>query len=200
MSQLTDIEDAILDQAEVALGATVRTYAPLPGGRESLAVVLQRNLLPTPAVCTAWGGAEQRVQVRGGVETALPGYFRGTWSVFCLVHSPVGTPTRQRGHPGTPQAIGTYAMVEALAAALESYTLSGIGTLRVMALRPLEGPALAELGVSLAEVVLQLDFDLGTGLDLTGLDDFLRFEGSIDLAPADGLAEAVAWWEREAEA
>lgn len=193
---LIEIEDLLLSRAQAALGATLTAYRPLPGGLPQLVDLLTASRVCPPCIFAAWGGADRPLVTREGrVSMAYGEPFSSVWSLLVVTSRRDGETRRRRGVT-TPVAIGGYQAAERLAVALDGYTLPDIGTAGVVHLGPVEDAALVRLEVTVVDVRLALRHDLGMGLDLGELDDFLRFEGQIDLAPADGVAEAVAWWER----
>lgn len=185
MGQLADIEDALLERAEALLGSTLRAYRPLPGGLGQLAELLALKVVAAPCVYLTWRGGDRAERTAGPRLTSLYSFIAVTQHA-----APEQEARRRRGDGAL--VIGAYDIAERLGAGLHDWTLPGVGTCALVHLGPIEGQALTDLGTTLLEVRLALSHDLGTGLDLDDLDNFLTFAGMIDLAPVDGQAEASA--------
>lgn len=200
MGQLADIEDALLARAAALLGTTLRAYQPLPGGLAQLADLLALKTVPAPCLYVQWRGGERPEHQAGGRTSgpAGPG-LRSLYSLIAVTQHPAPEQEARRRRGDGHLVIGAYDIAERLGAGLHDWTLPGVGTCTLVHLGPIEGQALTDLGTTLLEVRLALPHDLGMGLDLSGLDDFLHFEGTLDQAPPDGVADVTVTLERAAD-
>lgn len=171
MGVIAAIEDALLAQADAALGNTLRQTGSLPGGwnRDTL----QRAVQYAPGVYAVFAG------LRAG---NVDGYHVGRFAVY-VVAKAVDESARRRGSAVT---IGAYDMVERLLPRLDGLTVADVGTLRSRGVENLFRDAMFDLGAAVYAINLELpNLPLEWSLDESSLDVFETFDARFDINSAE---------------
>lgn len=171
MGVISTIEDALLAQANDALGNTLRQTGSLPGGwnRDTL----QRAVQYAPGVYAVFAG------MRPG---KVDGYHAGRFAVYAVAKA-VDESARRRGSAVT---IGAYDMLERLLPRLDGLTIADVGTARVRGVENLFRDAMFDLGAAVYAINLELaNLPLEWTLDEPSLDAFVIFDARFDINSAE---------------
>lgn len=177
MAIIGTIEDALLGIAKATLGDTIKQCQSIGGVWTEQS--LQRALQFAPGVYVAFIGASK---------AGLLGYMNLSYSVYCVSKGSDDVNRRR----GNPRVIGAYDLVARLSTAFSGAVLVDIGSIELQRIENLFADALFDIGGSVYALQLSIpNVSFATAQDVTGLDDFMTFDGRFSQGDDAPLAHDI---------
>lgn len=176
---LVAVEQHLIDTVKGIFNNRLKTVESLPADFD--ADTFARILRLTPGVFIVFGGGQ-----RSSEYDDQP-VIDAKWGFIAATTHASGELARRRGDA---REIGAYEIIETIVNHLHRHNVPGQGQLVFDDIQNLFTGEIERQGAALYGVEFTLPMSLGAGLQPGDLDDFITFDGTFDVAPADGQVDA----------